>query len=158
MSSGSILAATMPATDSARPSHRLTLRSRLEELARVWPWVEALAAEYAISSETIYAIHLCLEEAVSNVIRHGYRGRPDQRVTVDCMQEGVHELVFTIEDEAPPFNPLAESGRQKSLATSLDELQPGGQGIRLLHKFAGRLKYEWFDGGNRLILGFTLPH
>ncbi len=67
--------------------------------------------QYSIPAETQFAIQLCLEEALSNIIRHGYRDQPNQPITVDCAttRRLPQELVFTIEDQAPPFDPLAPS-------------------------------------------------
>jgi anti-sigma regulatory factor (Ser/Thr protein kinase) len=56
----------------------LTLRSELVEVARVPPWVEKLAARHALPERTQFAMDLCLEEAISNVIRHGYSGESNQ--------------------------------------------------------------------------------
>jgi anti-sigma regulatory factor (Ser/Thr protein kinase) len=148
----------MPQANTVKPAPRLILQSQLGELARLWPWVEALADEYAIPADTLYAIHLCLEEAISNIVRHGYCGQPDHSICVHCGLDGVRTLVFTVEDQAPPFDPLAPSAAAEAPApTSIDELQPGGQGIRLLRKFAGTLAYQRLAGGNRLTIGIVLP-
>ena len=64
--------------DPAWPEPRLTLKSQLEDLTLVWPWVEAIADRYSVPADTQFAIQLCLEEALSNVIRHGYQGQPNQ--------------------------------------------------------------------------------
>ena len=148
----------MPAEDTVKPAPRLTLKSQLDDMALLWPWVEALVAEYAIPADTAFAVHLCLEEAISNVIRHGYRGQPNHTVTVDCASPEANLVVFTVEDQAPPFDPLAPSLIEESPApSSIDELRPGGRGIRLLRKFAGTLAYQRLAGGNRLTVGFVLP-
>jgi anti-sigma regulatory factor (Ser/Thr protein kinase) len=149
----------MPEEHTVKPEPRLTLQSQLHELARLWPWVETLAAEYAIPADTQFAIQLCLEEALSNIVRHGYRGQPDQPITVDCATTaGNRELMFTVEDRAPSFDPLAPSAIEEAPArTSIDQLQVGGQGIRLLRKFAGSLAYQRLPGGNRLTISFPLP-
>jgi anti-sigma regulatory factor (Ser/Thr protein kinase) len=147
----------MPGEHTVRPQPRLTLQSQLDELARLWPWIEALAAEYAIPAGTQFAIQLCLEEALSNIIRHGYLGQPDHPITVACAA-GTQELVFTVEDHAPAFDPLAPSAVKETPApTSIDQLQVGGHGIRLMRKFAGSLVYQRLPGGNRLTIGFALP-
>ena len=147
---------TMPEVNTARPQQRLTLQSQLDELSRLWPWIEALAAEYAIPADMQFAIQLCLEEALSNIIRHGYLGEPNHPITVDCCTPaGTHELVFTVEDHAPAFDPLQVA--EIPAPTSIDELQVGGQGIRLMRKFAGSLAYQRLLIGNRLTIGFALP-
>lgn len=165
--SGKLAAApvTMPATLTPEnrmtgphpswPEPRLTLQSQLEDLTLVWPWVEALAARYSVPAETQFAIQLCLEEALSNVIRHGYRGQANQSITVECAPSGVAELVFTVEDHAPPFDPVAAA--PAATPASIQELEPGGQGIRLMRKFASRLTWQPLPHGNRLILAFALP-
>jgi anti-sigma regulatory factor (Ser/Thr protein kinase) len=148
----------MPAEDTAKPAPRLTLRSQLDDMALLWPWVEALVAEYAVPADTAFDIHLCLEEALSNIIRHGYRGQPNHTVTVDCASPEANLVVFTVEDQAPPFDPLAPSFIEEPAAPSPEDyLRPGGRGILLLREFAGSLAYERLEGGNRLTIGFVLP-
>jgi serine/threonine-protein kinase RsbW len=152
-------AATMPPEHSVKPEPRLTLQNQLHELARVWSWVGALAAEYSIPAETEFAIQLCMEEALSNIIRHGYHGQPDQLITVACAASaGNRELLFTLEDHGPAFDPLAASEvENKPSPTSIDQLQVGGRGIHLMRKFAGSLAYQRIPGGNRLTIGFPIP-
>jgi anti-sigma regulatory factor (Ser/Thr protein kinase) len=149
----------MPRERTVKPEQRLTLQSQLHELARLWPWIEALAAEYAIPADTQFAIQLCLEEALSNIVRHGYRGQPDQPITVECTTPAeTRKLVFTVEDRAPAFDPLALSAVEEAPApTLIDQLQEGGRGIRLMRKFAGSLAYQRLPGGNRLTIVFALP-
>jgi serine/threonine-protein kinase RsbW len=148
----------MPAKDTAKPAPRLILKSQLDDMALLWPWVEALVAEYSIPADTAFAVHLCLEEAISNVIRHGYGGEPDHSLTIDFAQPEAHRVVFTIEDQAPPFDPLVPSLIEEPAAPSPEDyLRPGGRGILLLRKFAGTLAYERLAGGNRLTVGFVLP-
>jgi len=150
--------AAMPAEEIDKPAPRLTLKSQLEDMGSLWPWVEALGVEYSIPADTLFGVHLCLEEAVSNVIRHGYDGQPGSTLTVDCASPNGHEVVFTIEDQAPPFDPLAP-GHIEVLAEPSPEdfLRPGGRGILLMRKFADTMAYERLAGGNRLTIGFALP-
>jgi anti-sigma regulatory factor (Ser/Thr protein kinase) len=160
-----MLAATMAATHPSScpssqppaPGPRLTLEGRLEDLAEVWPWIEALARHYSIPARTEYAIHLCLEEALSNVVRHGYTGQANRSIVIECASCGAKEMVFTIEDQAPPFDPLAHPHAGHGPApVSIAELEPGGQGIRLMRKFADRVAWERLPNGNRLTFAFSI--
>jgi serine/threonine-protein kinase RsbW len=130
---------------------RLVLRSELGELARVFPWVEALAGRYALSEKTYYAINLCLEEALSNVIRHGYKGDSRYEIVVE-FRSSEDELIFTIEDEAPHFRPAVSPLAQP---TTLEEMTPGGLGVFLMRRFADRVEWEPLQRGNRLTLAFA---
>ena len=147
----------MPAEETAKHASRLTLKSQLDDMALLWPWVEWLGVEYAIPADTLFNVHLCLEEAISNVIRHGYDGQPGSTLTVECTSPDAREVVFTIEDQAPPFDPVSGAIMEDQPATSpMDYLRPGGRGILLMRKFAHSLKYERLAGGNRLAIGFSL--
>jgi anti-sigma regulatory factor (Ser/Thr protein kinase) len=130
----------------------LILRSELSEIARVPPWVEKLAAQHEISERTQFAMDLCLEEAVSNVIRHGYAGEPDHAVTVRCETRPNGSIALVVEDDAAPFNPLLV--REPVLSNSIAEVTVGGQGIHLLKQFADAVEYEQKPTGNRLTLRF----
>jgi len=145
----------MTGPNPSSPEPQLTLQSQLQDLTLVWTWVEALAAHYSIPAQTQFAIQLCLEEALSNVMRHGYCGQPDQSLTVACAPFGIAELVFTVEDHAPPFDPFAAA--PAATPASIQELQPGGRGIRLMRKFASRLAWQQLPDGNRLTLVFAIP-
>jgi anti-sigma regulatory factor (Ser/Thr protein kinase) len=60
--------------------------------------------EHALPEELVFDLRLALEEAVTNVIRHGYGGREDGEIRV-----GFHvtpeAITATVEDDAPPFDP-----------------------------------------------------
>jgi anti-sigma regulatory factor (Ser/Thr protein kinase) len=142
---------------SYNPNSRLTLRSQISELRLIPPWVEALASEHSISDKVLFAIDLCLEEALSNIIRHGYSGDPGHFIAVEFAVREGGELTFCVEDSAPPFNPLAPAaaGQPVSIA-ALDAGKAGGQGIRLLQRFANKLSYDQLPVGNRLTIGFLV--
>ena len=97
-SSAKLVAATVGdhacGTNPSSPEPRLILKGQLEDLARVWPWVEALATRYSVPADTQFAIQLCLEEALSNIVRHGYGGQPNQshrhRVRPGCRGTRLH--------------------------------------------------------------------
>jgi serine/threonine-protein kinase RsbW len=163
MNATTLLTETMHAEDKVKPASRLTLKSQLDDMAALWTWTEAIIAEYAIPPDSAFGIHLCLEEAVSNVIRHGYSGQPGHSLTVEYSRPNAHELVFTIEDQAPPFDPLDPSLIEELPApTPEDFLRPGGRGILLMRKFASSIAYQRLEigngDGNRLTIGFVLPH
>ena len=52
-----------------------------------------------------FSIDLCLEEALANVIQHGYGGSEQCSVVVTFANPRARYFEFVIEDEAPAFNP-----------------------------------------------------
>jgi anti-sigma regulatory factor (Ser/Thr protein kinase) len=142
----------MQQTHAKNDQGRLTLSSRLADLALVNPWIEALAAEYAISTDTVYAIELCLEEALSNIVRHGYKGEPDHAIELHFHRNGDSTLKFAIEDCAPHFDQTGPGRRQA--VEDPDYLLPGGHGMPLMRKFSRSVEWEPLPNGNRLTLTF----
>jgi anti-sigma regulatory factor (Ser/Thr protein kinase) len=131
---------------------RLLLRTRLAEIAKLPAWIETLAVRYAVPTSVKSAMSLCLEEMLSNIIRHGYGAETNRPVIVQFTVPHEGYFVLVVDDEAPHFNPLD--------APELPALDPGepirvgGQGIRLLRRFADTLEYEPTPAGNRLRVGF----
>jgi serine/threonine-protein kinase RsbW len=132
---------------------RLNLRSRMSDLAQLPPWIERLASRHTIPASTQFAMDLCLEEVLSNIIRHGYSGKPDHSIAVHFASPRDDYFVLVVEDEAPPFNPV--DAPELPALDSLDEIRVGGQGIRLLRQFADALEYQATPTGNRLSIGFS---
>jgi hypothetical protein len=62
-------------------------------------------------------------------------------------------FVFVVEDEAPLFNPLDKP--ELPALNPREEIRIGGQGIRLLRRFADALEYEPMPAGNRLRISFS---
>jgi len=138
-------------TDQAQD--RTGLRSRLSDLAEIFRWTEGLASRYAIPANVQFAMDLCLEEVLSNIIRHGYADEEDRSVIVGFTVPRAGYFVLVVDDEAPHFNPLDIP--DLPMANPYEETHLGGQGIRLLRRFADALTYESTPNGNRLRIGFS---
>lgn len=139
------------------PQDRLELDSQLTELTRVQPWIEALADSYGFSEDARFAMQLCVEEALANVVLHGYRSEAGHPIVLWASVSG-GALVLAIDDKAPPFAPTQRIfPAETTKPASLESIEPGGNGIRLLRRFAGSLDYEKLPDGNRLKIGFPVP-
>jgi serine/threonine-protein kinase RsbW len=129
------------------------LDSQLSELSRVQPWIEALADQYGFGKEVRFAMQLCMEEALANVVMHGYGNEPGHPIVIRSFVSA-NALHLAIDDKAPPFAPVEPDLRSNA---NLESVQPRGNGLRLLYRFAGSLAYERLPDGNRLTIGFPLP-
>jgi anti-sigma regulatory factor (Ser/Thr protein kinase) len=132
---------------------RLEIHSDLSEMSQVPRWLGRMARQHGIPDNVESAINLCLEEAISNIIRHGYAGRSNCPITVNFSMPHEGFFVFAVEDEAPRFDPLLPP--ELGPLNAREDARVGGQGIRFLRRFANRLEYEPRAVGNRLIMGFS---
>lgn len=137
---------------SSLPS-QFAMRAQLGEVARLGQWVDEQEAAHRLSVRTGYALRLCLEELITNIILHGHGGDCDAEIvaTFSSHPGGGYELV--VEDHARPFDPTTAE-----LPPTFDLPDPahiGGQGLRLIRAFVSRWTHEQLSGGNRvrLLLG-----
>ncbi|MDJ0520746.1 MAG: ATP-binding protein [Planctomycetota bacterium] len=79
-------------------------------------------------------ILLAVTEAVTNVIRHAYDGRDDQRIDLDVIA-GEHELQLDLVDYGQFVDPKHIESRP------LDEVRPGGIGVHLIKSTMDRVEY-----------------
>jgi serine/threonine-protein kinase RsbW len=132
---------------------KFDLRGGLSEIERLHAWIAGLASRHGIPGNLQFAMNLCLEEALSNIIQHGYGGQRDGSVTVRFTTPRAGYFVYVVDDEAPYFNPL-DAPELPALSPHA-EFRIGGQGLRLLRGFADTLEYEPTPTGNRLRIGFS---
>jgi serine/threonine-protein kinase RsbW len=109
---------------------------------------EAFSAAHHLPPGETWPMLVALDEVLSNVVRHGYRGEGAAgRIEVTfSLRDG--EVEMTVIDDAAPFDPLA--------AADPDTTQPGerrtvgGLGIFFVKKLMDGMTYERREGRNRL--------
>src|SRR5215467_10101190 len=83
---------------------RLEMRNELSEMGRLAPFVEEYASCTDLPSRISFAIQLCLEEAVSNIIRHGVATGKANRIVV-ALNRDQASVCLCVEDDGRPFDP-----------------------------------------------------
>jgi anti-sigma regulatory factor (Ser/Thr protein kinase) len=114
------------------------LRSEIEELSRLAGVVAEFARTGGLPADAAQALHLALEEVVTNVIRHAYRERAGAVRVRLAARSG--EVVAEIEDDGPAFDPLARPAPDLDLP--LEERPIGGLGIHLVRNLMDAVAYR----------------
>jgi serine/threonine-protein kinase RsbW len=131
------------------PDWKWTLARRFPSEAA--PGHEAIAALLAQleaagwPTRDVYGIHLALEEALVNAIRHGNHSDPDKDVEFRCFL-GDETVRIEIQDEGPGFDP------KKLPDPTSDECldRPNGRGVLLIQTFMSRVDY--LGRGNLVVM------
>ena len=93
----------------------------------------------------IFGVHLAMEEALVNAIKHGNRHDATKQVRVVC-KISPERVFIEIADEGSGFNPDAVAD-----PTDLENLEvPSGRGIMLMRSFMSRVQYN--DRGNCVVM------
>jgi anti-sigma regulatory factor (Ser/Thr protein kinase) len=133
--------------------HTVSITRGLEDLPRVRTAVDEFCEGIGASEQHAHALLLAIEEAVSNVLQHGYGGMPRPvSVSLETVPPGRVRAVVT--DRAPPFNPLSRPEVDTQLP--LDERPIGGLGVHLVKKLMDAIRYERRDGQNILTMELAL--
>lgn len=99
--------------------------------------------EASWGEEDTFGIHLAVEEALMNAIKHGNQRDPDKVVSVDyCFSADLLRVV--VEDEGDGFDP--EAVPDPTLEENLE--LPSGRGLMLMRTFMTRVDFN--DRGNRV--------
>lgn len=116
--------------------------------------VAAVARRLAFTDEACGQIALAVDEALCNVIRHGYGRAPDQPIWISLTplggvaQPGNDEnptsaLKIVIEDDAKQVDPATIKSR------NLDDVRPGGLGVHIIRAVMDEVSYERKNGTGR---------
>jgi len=131
--------------------HRLDIGGDLAGIAHAASWVAKFADEAQLPPALLHDVQLCLEEALTNIMRHGLAGIAEPQIRLSLSQQPAR-LLLEIEDNGAPFDPAAFAPPPPP--RSLEEARPGGIGIPLLRKFSDALGYRRAGGRNCLSLSF----
>ena len=133
-------------------ARRLLLHGDLAELERLAVWLEDWATR-DLSADLSFAVQVCLEEAVANIIM--YSTTTDNRLEIVVeVERSDRAVVAWIEDNGSAFDPTRAPRR--TVPASLALAQVGNLGIHLMRSFAGDMRYERRDNRNRLTMRFRV--
>lgn len=112
---------------AAAGAWRLRILRTTKDIAGVIGPVLETLSQFGYSESDAFAIHLSLEEALVNAVKHGHRGDPTKHVRFryDINEE---RFLCEVEDEGPGFDPAA-------VADPLDPAnleRDGGRGLFLM--------------------------
>jgi|YNPNPStandDraft_1061719.scaffolds.fasta_scaffold10411_2 anti-sigma regulatory factor (Ser/Thr protein kinase) len=107
--------------------------------------VERLAKKAGLEEDRINRLVQAVDEACTNIIRHGYGGPSHERISMRLLWSG-ETLEVQIRDFAPFPDPEALRPRD------LGEVRPGGLGLHFILAGADEVKYEVPEDGRGCLL------
>lgn len=129
-------------------SRELKCAGQISELPVLIGFIEASCNEAGISADLCFDLMLALEEAASNVIEHGYKGRGGDLGIVFRVADGT--VTLELRDAARPFKP-GKVGRPDG-SVPLEDRPLGGLGLHLMHELMDEVHYETLPDGNLLTM------
>ncbi len=124
---------------SERPSVEIKLVSDPMFLAGARELILGLTHRLGFKQDASGQIALAVDEALANVINHGYERQCDQPIWIKIWttaDEDEPGLRIHIEDEAKQIDPDSICGRD------LDDVKPGGLGVHIIRQVMDTVVYE----------------
>jgi anti-sigma regulatory factor (Ser/Thr protein kinase) len=132
----------------------LTLQNDVGEIPRLAEFIDRFCQPLEPAKKALFSLHLALEEAVTNVIKHGYQDGLPHRFTVALTAGSNGCVTAVLTDDAPPYDPVARPAVDTSLP--LEERPIGGLGVHLVKTLAQAVRYERRGGQNVLTMELSL--
>ena len=124
---------------------RLELTSSTKCLPVVRGALERMAALEGFNGEDTHELTLAIDEALANVIKHGYESRDDQPIELTLRTvrsaEGSPGLCILVRDYGRQVDPSTIHGRD------LNEVRPGGLGVHIIQTVMDEVEYSCPSGG-----------
>jgi serine/threonine-protein kinase RsbW len=121
----------------------LVLKSRLADMRKTCRRILAEVRDIGYSCDDIFAIHLAVEEALVNAVKHGNRKDPEKSVTVEY-SASPEKFEISVADQGPGFN-------LKNVPDPRDEknlYNASGRGVLLMQSYMDIVEYN--ESGNRV--------
>ncbi len=127
----------------------LSVEADLHNLAVIRGVVAEAAAKIGVDTHVIDDLMLAVDEAATNIMLHGYRGRGGPvEIEVAHVEDAI---LIILRDRAPVFDPNTAPPPDTNLP--LEDRVLGGMGIHLMRQIMTDIYHrERPDGGNELTL------
>ncbi len=130
---------------SSSRSVDLTILSDPRNLAVVRVAAEKMARQEGFAPSDVDGIVLAMDEALANVMKHGYQGRKDCEIHVRLESVdgpgGENGLQVVVRDRGEQVDPERIQGRD------LNDVRPGGLGVHIIRTVMNEVEYRCLEEG-----------
>jgi anti-sigma regulatory factor (Ser/Thr protein kinase) len=138
-----------PDSDSAR-SLRLQLDNQASEIDRAAPWIEQFLTDENVEAIVADGLILAASDIMTRILTHGFTILKGTEMIVEVRVDG-SEVELVIEDDGPPFNPLATAA-EPSHDQDAEHDPTGAMTARFLDDLTDEAFYERPGDINRVTL------
>lgn len=126
-----------------------TFPGRYESLEKIALFIRSEAEQLGLSHSEVFAVETAVDEAVSNIIEHAYKGEGIGDITCSCSRT-YDTLTIVLEDHGAPFDPAKIP--IPDLNAPLKKRKDNGLGFFMMNQWMDEVRFEFCCGLNRLIM------
>ncbi|HYJ31831.1 MAG TPA: SpoIIE family protein phosphatase [Candidatus Binatia bacterium] len=138
-----------------QPTRRFSLKVPAEErhLAEIRDFVEETGEKLLIPNKILANTKLAVDEACTNVVKHGYKDLPGGPIEVVITGNG-REFSIAIHDKGRPFD--LRNVQSPDLKMYVENRKRGGLGVFIMNQLMDEVRYRHGHDGNTLIMAKRL--
>ena len=136
-------------TPADQKQYSLTIDNKVEDMARLAPFLEDVAAAYGLANDVAFQLNLALDEAVANSVNYAYPPGVEGPVVINTEKKD-DSVIFTMIDGGVPFDPT--QGGDVDTSLSVEDRPIGGLGIFLIKQMMDSISYQRSDNKNILTM------
>jgi len=118
-------------------SYSIVVESKPSAIVSVFEQIRSKLIDNNFGKDDIFAIHLTLEEAFLNAVKHGNKMDPTKKITVEYSVDA-DKVEISIKDQGPGFKP--DAVEDPRFGENL--FKPGGRGLLLMNSYMDMVKYN----------------
>ena len=132
-------------TSETPTNYSIVVESNPSAVVGVCKQILSKLEEKNFGKDDIFAVHLTLEEAFQNAVKHGNKSDPSKTVRVDYTLSQ-DKIEISITDQGPGFKP--EAIDDPRFGENL--FKPGGRGLLLMNSYMDKVQYN--EKGNSVYM------
>lgn len=130
----------------------IVVPASMAHLKEIRDFIEQIGKKYKISDKIINSFKLVVDEACTNIIRHGYKDIKDGKITIRAIIRRLSVTIVVI-DQGRSFDP--RQVKDPDLQKYVQIGKKGGLGIHMMRKLMDDIQYNITGHGNELRLAKT---
>lgn len=139
---------------AAQQTYRLTVGSQTDHLTEVRQFVSNLAREHGFIEDDVNKITIAVDEACTNIIKHGYNFSPKHSIDIEIHRDGINFEIL-ISDSGKKFDP--NTIETPDMKEYLSHYRRGGLGVYLMKRIMDSVEFNSHRNRNTLRMVKTLP-
>lgn len=131
---------------------KLFYKNNFSSLEKLASDIEAYSRKNHIPEAATYALNLCLDELLTNIISYGRKDNAqDSQIEMDLSSSN-NQVIATMRDAGVPFNPLENCPTSPDTHSPIEERPIGGLGVYFLEQYMDKVEYKRENNQNVITL------
>lgn len=121
---------------------KFTYTNNITELKKLASDIEVFAETFQLEPKVIYALNLCLDEILTNIISYGLNEKIKDPIIELDLSLNSNQVIATISDPGVAFNPLKTIDDVPDIDSPIEDRPIGGLGVYFLEQYMDHVEYN----------------